>query len=132
MQPINMIMILLLKQAQWQPFWTCPVKNASFELETSNQYFLKSLSYHLPGHAIFFEFLVSVINRYHINELHIFWKSFEWFCLQVSNDAKYFFPSCPRHCDRGLKFVIVYYFQIWNKKEHNIIISRVIISSKSK
>ena len=25
------------------------------------------------------------------------------------------FLFCPRHCDR---VVIVYYFQIWNKKEH--------------
>ena len=32
------------------------------------------------------------------------------------------------HCDLELIFVIVYYFQIWNKKEHNIIISRVISS----
>ena len=32
------------------------------------------------------------------------------------------------HCDRGLIVVIVYYFQIWNKKDHNIIISRVISS----
>ena len=26
--------------------------------------------------------------------------SFEWFCLQISSDAKYFFLSCPRHCDK--------------------------------
>ena len=39
-----------------------------------------------------FEFLVSVINHYHINGLHLFlfWESFEWFCLQISRDAKYF------------------------------------------
>ena len=49
---------------------------------------------------------------------------FEWFCLQISN-AKYVFLSCLRHCNRGLIVVIVYYFQIWNKKEH-IISSRVI------
>ena len=36
------------------------------------------------------------------------------------------FLSCPRYCDRGLVIVIEYYFQIWNKKEHNIISSRVI------
>ena len=30
--------------------------------------------------------------------------------------------------DWGLIVVIVYYFQIWSKKEHNIIISRVINS----
>ena len=38
------------------------------------------------------------------------------------------FLSCPRHCDRGLIVDIVYYFQIWNKKEYKIIISRVINS----
>ena len=29
---------------------------------------------------------------------------------------KIFFLSCPRHCERGLIILIVYYFQIWNKK----------------
>ena len=38
----------------------------------------------------FFEFLVLIINRYYINGLHLFWDSFEWFCLQISIDAKYF------------------------------------------
>ena len=28
----------------------------------------------------------------------------------------------PRHCDRGLIVDIVYFFQIWNQKELNIII----------
>ena len=32
------------------------------------------------------------------------------------------------HCDQGLIVVIVYYFQIWNKKEHNIISRKVITS----
>ena len=45
--------------------------------------------------------------------LHIF----EWFCLQISNDATYFFLSCPRHSDWGLIVFIVSYFQIWNKKK---------------
>ena len=36
-----------------------------------------------------------------------------------------------RHCDQGLIVVIVYYFQIGNKKEHNTIISRVISSYTS-
>ena len=72
----------------------------------------------------FFKFLVLVINHYHINGLHLFWDSFEWFCLQKSNDAKYFY-LLP---NRGLIVVIVYYFQIWNKKEHSIIISRGISS----
>ena len=49
---------------------------------------------------------------------------FEWLCFQISSDTKYFFVSR----DGGLIVFIVYYFQIWNKKEHNIIISRVISS----
>ena len=57
----------------------------------------------------FFEFLVSVINHYHINGLHLFWDSFEWFCLQISSNTKYFFLFCPRHCDRGLIVVIIYH-----------------------
>ena len=39
-----------------------------------------------------------------------------------------FFFSCLSPCDQGLIIVIVYYFQIWNKKEHNTIISWVIVS----
>ena len=74
----------------------------------------------------FFEFLVSVINLYYINRLHLFLNSFGWFCLQISSDAKYFFLSCSRHCDLRLIVVIVYNFQIWSKKEHIIIICRVI------
>ena len=56
-----------------------------------------------------------------------FLHSYEWFSLQKSSDAKYIFLSCPRHSDRGLIVVIVYYFQIWNKKEHNIINSRWLV-----
>ena len=48
------------------------------------------------------------------------------FCLQISCDAKYFFHSCSRSSEQGLIVVIVYYFQIWNQKERNIIICRVI------
>ena len=33
----------------------------------------------------FFLFLVSIINHYLINRLHLFWDSFEWFCLQISH-----------------------------------------------
>ena len=49
-------------------------------------------------------------------------------CLQISSDAKYVFLSCPRQFHEGLVVFIVYYFQIWNKKELNIIICRVISS----
>ena len=58
-----------------------------------------------------------------------FWlDNFEWFYFEISSEAKYFFLSCLRYCDWGLIVVIVYYFQIWSKKEHHIIISRVINS----
>ena len=70
--------------------------------------FFKLSLYQLPGHAIFFWFLTSIINYYHINGRHLFETSFQWFCLQISSGAKYFF-SCPRHlwskinsCDRIL------------------------------
>ena len=85
--------------------------------------FFLLLLYQLPGHAIFFEFLVSVINPYHINGLHLFWNSFEWFCLYISRDPKYF--SSLVQCILII-VVIIHYFQIWSKKEHDIIISRVI------
>ena len=97
----------------------------SLSLRHQINVFFLFLWYQLPGHAIFFDFLVSVINHYHINGLHVFWDNFEWFYLQLSSDAKYCFLFCPRHCDQRLIVVIVYYFQIWNKKEHNIIIIRV-------
>ena len=48
-----------------------------------------------------------------------------FFCLLAEFIyAKYFFLSCPRYCGQGLTVVIVYYFQICNPKEHNIIIRR--------
>ena len=47
----------------------------------------------------------------------------------IRSDTKYLFLSNPRDCDWGLIVAIVYYFLIWNKKkEHNIIICRVIRS----
>ena len=80
----------------------------------------------------FLGFFVSVINHYHVNGSHLSWDSFEWFSLQISCDAKYFFLSRPRHGDQELIVVIINYFQIWkknNKKtKHNIIINRVISS----
>ena len=41
-------------------------------------------------HSFFFEFLVSVINYYHINGFHLSCDRFESFCLKISSDAKYF------------------------------------------
>ena len=105
-----------------------PNKNGSFELEISNQCFFNCYYISFQDMQSFLDFMVPVINHSHINGLHLFWNSFEWFCLLIRNDIRYFFLSCPRHCDQGLIVAIVYYFQIWNKKENNIIISRVISS----
>ena len=69
-----------------------------------------------------FEFLVSVINHYHMNGLHLFWDSFEWFYLQISSDTKYFFLSYSRNYDQGLIVITVYYFQIWNKKKNTTLL----------
>ena len=52
--------------------------------------------------------------------------SLEWFCLQISSDAKYFFLSCPRHCDQGL--IVVYSILFSNLKQKKEHISRVISS----
>ena len=76
----------------------------------------------------FLEFLVSIINHYYINGLNLFWNSFELFCLLLSSDTKYLFLSRLNHYDRGLIAVIVYYFQIWNKKKEYSISSWVISS----
>ena len=51
-----------------------------------------------------------------------------WKILSPNKWRKIFFISCERHCDQWLIVVLIYYFQIWNKKEHNIIISIVISS----
>ena len=74
---------LLLRLAQWWSFETCPVKNASFELKTSDQWFINCYYISFQDMQSLFEFLVSVINHYHINWLYLFGDSFEWFCLQI-------------------------------------------------
>ena len=72
----------------------------------------------------FLEFLVSVINHYHINGLQLFCGSFEWFVSKMQN----IFLLFSKALCQGLIVIIVYYFQIWNKKEPFIINSRVISS----
>ena len=71
-----------------------------------------------------FEFLVSVINHYHINGLDLFWDSFEWFCLQINNDAKYFFLSMWSRINSCYSIL----FSNLKQQKTNIIISRVIRS----
>ena len=102
---------------------TSSKKNVSSGQETWNQCFLIIIILASGTSNPILSFLY-----YHINGLHLLWDSLEWFCLKISSDSKYFFLSSPIHCDQVLIVVIEYYFQIWNKKEHNIIISRVISS----
>ena len=124
MQPINMIMI----------YYRDKCNSGHLEhvhplsMRHQNNGFFNCNYISFQDMQSFFEFLVSVINHYHNNGLHLFWDSFEWFCLQISRNTKYFFLSYLSHCDQELIVVIVYYFQIWNKKEHNIISSKVISS----
>ena len=84
----QMIMILLLRQAQWRSFATRAVKNTTFEFETSNQSFLIIILWASRTWNLFLSFLV--INHYHINKLHQFWDSFEWFCFQISRETNIF------------------------------------------
>ena len=84
-----------------------PVKMHPLSKKHQIHVFFKFLLYQLPGHAMFFKFLVLIINHYHINGLHLIWDSFEWFRLQISSCVKYFLLFCLRHWDRGLIVVIV-------------------------
>ena len=116
MQPIYMIMVFffLPRQAQWYTsckkciLWASGIKSMFL-----NFYYISFQDMQ----PFFFKFLVSVVNHYHINGLHLFWNSFH---------AKWFFLSCPRHCDREL-VVVIFKFET-KKKEHNVIINRVISS----
>ena len=75
--------------------WNTSRKNAYLEQETSNQgcfNFIVLIYIGFRDMQSFFEFLVSVIYHYHIDAMHLFWDSFERFCLQISSGAKYF-PS---------------------------------------
>ena len=70
------------------------------------------------------EFLVSVINHNHINQLHLFWDSFECFLSSNKKCLNFFSFVRPMHCYQRLE--IVYCFLIRNRTELNIFISRVI------
>ena len=52
---------------------TSSKKNAIFELEALNQWVFFCYYISFQDMQYFFEFLVSVINDYHINGLHLFW-----------------------------------------------------------
>ena len=55
-----------------------------------------------------------------MNRLHLLYDSFERFCLkyQISSDATYFSSLVQGIAIKDKRVIIVYYFQIWNKKEH--------------
>ena len=44
-------------------------------------------------------FLRTIVTVKHLAKFCL--HSFGWFCHQISCDTKYFFLSCPRHCDWG-------------------------------
>ena len=50
--------------------------------------------------------------------------NFQWkfACTVLKNWCKIVFFSCSRHCDPELVIVIVYSFQIWNKKKNTILL----------
>ena len=102
-------------------------KNASFALDIKSVFFFHCYYISFQDMPYFLELLVSIINRYHINELHLFWKSFEWFCVQISSDAKSF-SSLSKALWSRINSCYCILFQIWNIKEHNIIVIRVINS----
>ena len=64
----------------------------------------------------FFEFLVSVINHYHNNGLHLFLDSFEWFFfLQIISNTNIFFPFLSKTL--GLKINSCYSILFSNLKQ---------------
>ena len=83
MQPIDMIMIYYnVTSCKKSILWLRDIKSMLL------LFICNYISF--PNLQTFFEFLVSVINPYHMNGLYLFWDSFEWFCVQISHDAKYF------------------------------------------
>ena len=84
--------------------------------------------YNLLGHAIFF--WVSCLSNKPLSYKCVAFISrhFKMILSPNMKRCKIFFLSCTRHSEQWFIVVIVSHFQIWNKKEHNIIISRVISS----
>ena len=68
----------------------------------------------------FFEFPIWVINHYHINVLFLFWENFEWFCLQISSDAKYF-PLLSKALWSRINSCYSILFSNLNKKKNTIL-----------
>ena len=72
MQSINMMVIHCLDDCNGGHLEYVN-KNASFELETSNEAFFNRYYISFQDMQSFYEFLDSIINHYHINGLHLFW-----------------------------------------------------------
>ena len=68
-------------------------------------------------------YILGVIVKFNLS-VEFFLHSFEWFCLQINSDINYF---CVFSNALWLR-ITVYCSQIWNRKEHNLLSSRVISS----
>ena len=85
--------------------WNLSRKIAFFKLETTNQRFFNC--YYISFQNMqSFEFLVSVINDYHIHGLHLFWDNFDWFLSPNKSWGRIFSLSFRRHYDRWFILVI--------------------------
>ena len=106
--------------------WNTSYKNASFKFETSNQCFLLLL-YQLSGPAICFGFSCLSDKSLSYYLVASILRQF-WMILSPNKKwRKIYFLSWLRHCDWLSIVVLIYNFQIWNKKEYIIIIIIIII-----
>ena len=117
---------LLIK---WWSFGICPVKNASYELETSNQCCCFFNCYYISfqdTQSYFFEFLVSVINHFHINGSRLFCDSFEWILSLYKYLRKIFFSFLSKVLRSRINCCYKILFSNLKQKDHDIIISWVL------
>ena len=105
---------------EWPSSWECLHRDI-FRLLPTESLTASTLSRHLARSGIFC-LLVEVV-CWPCGLKFFYFHSFEWFCLQISSDTNIFSSLV-----QGFIVVRICYFQIWNKKEHNIIISRIISS----
>ena len=78
-KPINMIMICFGDKSNGVIWNTSYKKCILWAKDIKLMDFLNWYYISIQVMQSFFEFLVSVINHYHINGLNFFWDSFEWF-----------------------------------------------------
>ena len=116
MQPINMIKIY-----DWDKYNSGQLEHILnkcmlWDRDIKSIFFLKLLLHQIPGHAIFFFNFLSQLKSLSYQWITSILRQF-WMILSPSSDVKYLFLSCPRHFDRGLTVVIVYYFQISKERK---------------